>query len=403
MSAGEPRRAALAFIFVTVALDVLAIGLIIPVLPNLIAEFYGGNIPSAASTVGWFGTLFALIQFVSMPILGALSDRFGRRPVVLLSNAGLGIDYIIMALAPTLGILVIGRILAGVVSASISTAYAYIADVVAPEKRAGSYGMLGAAFGLGFVIGPALGGVLGEIDIRLPFWVAACLSLTNFCYGFFVLPESLPKSRRTAFSWAKANPIGSFKFLHRRPAMWRLAIVQFLSQLAHVALPATFVLYAGYRYGWSEKTIGFTLAAVGICSAIVQGGLVKPVVKRIGEYRALIIGLGFGGLGFAAYALAPTGPWFWAGIPLMALWGFAGPSVQSLLSRQCDPAQQGQLQGALGSLTSLAGIIGPYLFATVFAFGIARHGDFYQPGLAFALAALILFGASVVAARATRR
>jgi len=393
----KPRGAAIAFIFITVALDVLAIGLIIPVLPGLIAQFYGGNVASAASTVGWFGTLFALIQFVSMPILGTLSDRFGRRPIVLLSNFGLGIDYLIMALAPTLWVLLVGRVIAGFFSASISTAFAYIADVTAPEKRAGAYGLLGAAFGLGFVIGPAAGGILGEIDIRLPFWVAATLSLCNFCYGFFVLPESLPKVLRSPFTWAKANPIGSFKFLWRNPSMLRLASVQFMSQLAHVVLPATFVLYAGYRYGWDVKTIGFTLAAVGVCSALVQGVLVKRVVAKIGESRTLIMGLSFGAIGFAAYGFAPSGAWFWASVPLMALWGLTGPSLQSLLSRLCEPTQQGQLQGALGSLTSLGGIIGPFLFANVFAFGIAHHGNFYQPGLAFLLASLILLGAAIVA------
>jgi MFS transporter, DHA1 family, tetracycline resistance protein len=393
-----PRRAAAVFIFLTVALDVLAIGLIIPVLPNLIAKFYGGNVASAASTVGWFGMVFAVMQFICMPILGALSDQFGRRPIVLLSNLGLGLDYILMALAPTLGVLLIGRILSGAVSASISTAYAYIADVSEPTERAAAYGKLGAAFGLGFVIGPALGGVLGEIDLRLPFWVAATLSLMNFCYGYFVLPESLPHDRRSPFRWAKANPIGAFRFLYQNRPLQRLASVQFLTQLAHVSLPATFVLYGGYRYGWSESTVGFTLAAAGVCSAIVQGGLVKPIVAKIGERRALLLGLAFGALGFSVYGLAPTGALFWVGLPLMSLWGLATPSIQSLMTQRCAPTDQGRLQGALGALTSAAGIVGPLLFAGAFAFGIAPGGAWHLPGSAFLLAALCLFSAGAIAA-----
>lgn len=397
-----PRPAALVFIFITVALDILAIGIIIPVLPHLVADFLGGDLVSAATTVGWFSTLFALMQFLFSPLLGALSDRFGRRPVILLSNLGLGLDYVFMALAQTLPLLVIGRLISGITSASISTAGAYIADVTPPEKRAAGFGLLGAAFGLGFVIGPALGGLLAGSDPRLPFWVAAALSLTNFCYGFFVLPESLPKDKRAALVLKRANPVGSLLLLKRYPQVFGLAGVVLLSNLAHIVLPATFVLYADYRFGWDAWDVGLCLAVVGVCSALVQGGLVRRVVARIGEFRALLTGLTMGAIGFAAYGYAPDGRWFFAAIPLMALWGLAGPAAQGMMTRQVDPAEQGRLQGALTSLTGLVGIFGPQVFAQTFAWFISPAAPFVLPGAAFHLAAVCLAFALLLAWRVGR-
>jgi len=267
--AATPRRAALAFIFVTVVLDMLALGMIVPVLPKLVEDFVGGNTARAAEIYGLFGTVWALMQFVFSPVLGGLSDRYGRRPVILLSNLGLGLDYLVMALAPGIAWLFVGRVISGITAASFSTAYAYITDVTPPEKRAASFGMMSAAFGLGFVLGPAIGGVLGHIDPRLPFWVAAGFSLLNYLYGLLVLPESLAPERRERFSWRRANPVGSITLLRSHRELFGLAFVNFIGSIAHEALPTTFVLYAMYRYGWNERTVGLAIAAVGVCSAIV--------------------------------------------------------------------------------------------------------------------------------------
>ncbi len=393
------RQAALAFIFVTVLLDMLALGSIIPVLPRLIVALSGDDTAEAAQVFGIFGTAWALMQFLFSPVQGALSDRFGRRPVVLASNFGLGLDYLLMALAPSLGWLLLGRIISGITSASISTSYAYIADVTPPEKRAASFGMLGAAFGVGFVLGPALGGVLGQIGPRLPFWFSAALSLANGCYGLLILPESLPRDRRTAFKFRMANPFGSLVLLRAHPRLMGLAGVQFLGQLAHVVLPSTFVLYATYRYGWSERVVGLTLAGVGACSMIVQAGLVGRIVGWLGERRTLGLGLLAGTVGFATFGLAPVGPVFWAGVPIMALWGLSNPALQGLMTRLVDPGKQGQLQGANGSLQGIAGLIGPGLFTGVFAASIGRWERFQLPGAPFLLAALLLAAAFLLAWR----
>lgn len=396
-----PRKAALIFIFITVALDILAIGLIIPVLPPLIAGFFP-TAAEGASMYGWFVTLFALMQFLASPLLGALSDRFGRRKVILLSNLGLGLDYIFMAVAHTLPLLLIGRLIGGITSASIATANAYIADVTPPEKRAASFGMLGAAFGLGFVIGPAAGGLLGSVDPRLPFWVAASLSLTNFFYGLLVLPESLPEGRHHRFEWRRANPIGALLWLWRFPQVFGLAGVSFLSVLAHTVFPAIFVLYATHRYNWSASDIGFTLAFVGVLSAIVQAGLVRRVVPWLGERRALVLGLAFGVIGFIGYGWAPSGIWLWTVMPLLSLWGLASPALQSLMTQQIDPTEQGRLQGAVASLAAIAGIIGPYTFSHVYAAGIDPARQYELPGAAFYLASLLLLVAVGVALMASR-
>jgi len=396
----SPRRqAALAFIFVTVLLDMLALGSMIPVLPRLIVAMSGDDTARAAQVFGLFGTAWALMQFLFSPVQGALSDRFGRRPVVLASNFGLGLDYLVMALAPNLGWLFAGRIISGITAASISTGFAYIADVTPPEKRAASFGMLGAAFGIGFVLGPALGGMLGEIGPRLPFWFSAALSLANGCYGLLVLPESLPPEKRTAFKFRMANPVGSLVLLRSYPRLIGLAGVQFLGQLAHVVLPSTFVLYATYRYGWSERLVGLTLAGVGACSLIVQAGLVGRVVAWLGERRTLGVGLLAGAIGFAIYGLAPVGPVFWVGVPIMSLWGLSGPALQGLMTRMVGPSEQGQLQGANGSLQGIAGLIGPGLFTGTFAAFIGGLARFGLPGAPFLLAALLLAAAFLLAWR----
>ena len=397
-----PSRAAIAFIFITVVLDVLALGIVIPVLPKLVLGFVAGDVARAAEVVGIFGTAWAAMQFVFSPVLGALSDRFGRRPVILASNFGVGIDYVVMALAPTLPWLFVGRVLSGITAASITTAGAYIADVTPPEKRAAGFGMIGAAFGLGFIVGPALGGVLGGVDPRLPFWVAAGLSLANAMYGLFVLPESLPKEKRAAFSWRRANPVGSLKLLRRHPELAGLATVAFLQQLAHYVYPSIFVLYAFHRYGWGETTVGLTLAVVGVFAAIVQGGLAGRIVARLKERRTVLLGIAFGIAGFALYGAAGSGWMFWAAMPVMALWGLASPASQSLMSQRLEPHEQGQLQGALTSLMAFSGLFGPGLFTQVFASAIDPKLGLHLPGAPFFVSSALLVLALVVAERATR-
>ena len=356
----KPRPAAFIFIFVTVALDMLALGIIIPVLPKLIESFVGGNTARAAEMVGIFGTAWATMQFLFSPAMGSLSDRFGRRPIVLLSNLGLGLDYILMAMAPALSWLFVGRIISGITAASVSTAGAYIADVSPPEKRAQNFGMLGVAFGIGFILGPALGGILGSYNVHYPFWAAAAMSLLNFAYGLFVLPESLKPENRSPFSWAKANPLGSVKLLVSHHELWGLGLVTFLSQLAHTSLPSIYVLYAGYRYGWGPGQVGILLAGVGVASMVVQGGLVQPIIKRIGERPALLLGLICASIGLTWYGTAWTGALTWIGVPIAAFWGLFNATSQSVMSQRVSASEQGQLQGAISSVTAFAGIIGPY-------------------------------------------
>jgi MFS transporter, DHA1 family, tetracycline resistance protein len=396
-----PPRAAFIFLFITVLLDMLALGIIVPVLPKLVVDLLAGDTARAAEIYGVFGTAWALMQFLVSPLHGALSDRFGRRPLILLSNFGLGLDYILMALAPNLWWLFVGRVISGISAASIATSYAYVADVTAPELRSARFGLLGVAFGAGFVLGPALGGLAGNVDPRLPFWIAAALSLANTLYGLFVLPESLPPERRASFGWQRANPLGSLALLRAQPQLLGLATVHFLGQLAHASLPNIAVLYMMYRYGWDERAVGFTMAAVGVCAMVVQGALIGPAVARFGERAALLAGLVFGVAGFAAFGLAATGAGFLTGIPLLALWGFASPSLFGLMSRRVGTSEQGRLQGANASITGVANLIGPGLFAQTLAISIGG-GRWHFPGAAFLLAALMLVVAVVVALPATR-
>jgi DHA1 family tetracycline resistance protein-like MFS transporter len=401
--AGARRQAALVFIFVTVLIDVLAFGVIIPVLPHLVESFVGGDTSTAAYWVGIFGTAFAVVQFFSAPVQGALSDRFGRRPVILLSCLGLGIDFIFMALAPNLAWLFVGRLISAVTSASFTTANAYIADITTPENRAKSFGMIGAAFGLGFIVGPVIGGLLGDIDHRLPFWFSAGLALLNFAYGLFVLPESLPKERRSPrFDWAHAKPMGSVHLLRNYPQIWGLVALVFLANFAHYVYPSTFVLFADESFGWKEKEAGYVLAAVGVLSVIVNAILVGKLVKRLGERRAILFGLCCGVVGFVIYGLAGSGWIFMLGLPISALWAIATPATQALITRQVGPEVQGRIQGALSSLVSLAGIAAPAVFAGSFGYFIGPRAPMHLPGIAFLIAAALLACAVVVAWRYAR-
>jgi DHA1 family tetracycline resistance protein-like MFS transporter len=394
-----PKGGAVAFIFVTVLLDMLALGVVVPILPKLIESFVGNDTASAARYFGLFGTVWALMQFVFQPVVGSLSDRFGRRPVVLLSNFGLAADYVLMALAPSLWWLFIGRMISGITSSSISTAFAYIADVTPPEKRAAVFGKIGVAFGAGFILGPALGGLFGDASPRLPFWIAAGLSFLNWLYGLLILPESLPKARRTAFHWRSANPVGALRLLRSDRMLAGLSLANFFAQLAHVVLPSVFVLYAGYRYGWDVKTVGLVLAGVGVLSMIVQGVAIGPIVKSFGEQNALLFGLACGALGLFIYGAAPTGLWFCAGLPVNALWGVAGAATQALMTRRVTPEQQGQLQGATSSVQSVSQLLGPFLFTLIFAWFIGEGAPVKLPGAPFLLAGALLVLALAIAAR----
>jgi DHA1 family tetracycline resistance protein-like MFS transporter len=383
----KPRAAALGFIFATALMDVIALGIIIPVLPNLIKEMAGGSTAEALHYVLIFSTTWAVMQFFSSPIIGSLSDHFGRRPVLLISIFGLGCDYVIMAMAPNLQVLYIGRLISGITAASFGTAGAYIADITPPEKRAQNFGLIGAAFGVGFVIGPALAGLLGGINPRLPFWFAAGLALVNWLFGLFVLPESLPMDRRAPFSWKKANPVGSLQLLAAHPGMLGMAGMFFLYMLAHQSLQQIFVLFTGYRFGWGIRDVGLFLGATGIASIVVQMVLVRPIVKAIGERQAMLVGLLCGVAGFAIYALAPTPFLFWCGLPVFAMIGLVQPTSQSLMSRRVPGNEQGRLQGAMSGIQSITGLIGPSLYTMVFAWAITGGKALDLPGLGILLAA----------------
>ncbi|MFL5296382.1 MAG: TCR/Tet family MFS transporter [Phenylobacterium sp.] len=390
------RRAAVGFILVSVWLDVLSLGVMIPAFPPLIQRFMGGD----AATAGWVNGLLMAVwsaaQFFGGPVLGALSDRFGRRPVLLISLFGLSLDYLLMAFAPTFGWLVLGRVLSGVTSAGMPVASAYIADTTPPEKRAATFGLIGAAWGVGFIVGPALGGFLADVHPRLPFATAAALTLAGALYGLFILPESLKPDDRAPFAFAKANPFGSLQFLASHRELLTLSSVNFLMQLAHCVLPTIFVLYASNRYGWDMKTTGVALTLTGVCNIIVQGLLVKRVVARIGEWGAVLAGLVFGGLGFAIYGLAPNGFLFLAGTPVFAFIGLFGPGFQGLVTRRVSASEQGRLQGANSSLAGLAGVIAPTLFGFTYAWFVAPE-HLYLPGSAFLLAASLHALAALIA------
>jgi DHA1 family tetracycline resistance protein-like MFS transporter len=399
------RQAAVGFILVSVWLDVLSLGVIIPAYPKLVQQFAGGDAAKAGVYVGLFGSLWCVAQFFGGPIQGALSDRFGRRPVLLISLFGLGLDYLVMAFAPSLAWLLVGRVLSGFTAASMPVASAYIADTTPPERRAATFGMIGAAWGVGFIAGPSIGGLLGDIAFRLPFLGAAALTLVGAVYGFFVLPESLKAENRAAFAWSKANPAASLGFLASHRELLTLSSVNFLLQLAHSVLPTVFVLYASNRYGWDLKTTGAALALTGVCNILVQGLLVKHVVAWIGEWGAVLAGLVFGGLGFAIYGLAPTGWLFLTGTPVFAFIGLFGPGFQGLTTRRVSASEQGRLQGANASLAGLAGVIAPSILGGVYAWFVTP-GHPYVPGAAFllaaafhALAALIAVAAYVRSAR----
>ena len=394
VTAGRP---ALVFIFVTAVLDIMAMGIVIPVLPALIEEFVGSNARAGL----WNGALVALwagMQFIFSPIIGSLSDRFGRRPTILISTAGLTADWMLMALAPNLWWLAVGRILGGITSSSFTTVFAYMADITPPDQRSRAYGLIGAAFSAGFVAGPLLGGVLGEWGPRVPFWAAAGLSAAAFFYGLLVLPESLPREKRMAFSWTRANPFGALRLLRSHPELSGLAMVNFLLYFAHHVFSAVFVLYAAARYGWGALEVGVLLALVGVLDMIVQGLFVGRVVKRLGDRMTMVVGLAGGAIGIACMGLAPTGPLFVAAMFPNAIWGLAMPTLQSLMTQRVSESEQGQLQGANNSVASIAGVASPLFFGWVYTLSAAD-----RPGLSFLIAAGVLLGGAILGAVVARQ
>jgi len=398
-----PRAAAFGFIFATALLNAISFGIMIPILPNLIKQFTGGDTAAASEWNVLFATTWGAMQFVCGPVLGMMSDRFGRRPVMLVSIFGLFVDFLFMAFAPSLAWLFVGRILNGITAASFSTANAYVADITPPEKRARNFGILGSAFGFGFMIGPTIGGLLGEVNLRLPFMAAAALCLINALYGFFVLPESLPPERRAeSLPWRRANPIGSLQFLKSHGELLGLASVSFLNQLAQTVLPTIFVLYTGYRYGWGPGILGFTFLASGACMIAVQMFLVGPVVKRMGERGAVLLGSALGALGFLIYGLASTGWAYLVAIPVFALIGLMQPGLMGLMSRRIDRQSQGQLQGANQSLQGIASMIGPSLFGLTFAWLVRHDSTVHLSGGAILISAALLMVGFVISLRVAR-
>ena len=381
---------ALLFIFITLFIDVMGIGIIIPVLPKLIMSMEHCSIEEATVIGGWMMFIYSFMQFFFSPLLGALSDRFGRRPVLLISLLGFGIDYLFLGFAGSISLLFIGRLIAGVTGASFTVAGAYIADISPPEKRAQNFGIIGAAFGLGFIAGPALGAAIAHFGERVPFFVAAGLSLANWLYGFFILPESLKPENRRAFQWKRANPVGALIQMIKHPVVLRLAIVFFLVNLAGQSLPSTWAYYTMERYGWTEKGVGFSLAYVGLCIAIVQGGLTRIIIPKIGEQRAVYTGLILNTIGMIAVALSGEG-WmlFIAMIPL-SMGGLAGPSLQSITSKEIPANEQGELQGFMTSVMSITAIIGPLLMTNLFSAGASGSFGFDLPGAPYLCSALLL-------------
>jgi DHA1 family tetracycline resistance protein-like MFS transporter len=393
---------AVAFVLVTVLLDTIGFGLVLPVLPELIVELTGEGLSRAAIYGGWLAFVYAVLQFTFAPVLGNLSDRFGRRPVLLYAVASLGADYIIMGLAPTLAWLFLGRAVAGIAGASFTPAYAYIADVTPPAKRAQQFGLIGAAFGAGFIIGPAIGGLLGELGPRAPFFAAAALSLLNFTYGLFVLPESLPVTSRRPFDWKRANPLGTLMQIRQYPVVLGLLTALFLWQLAHQVMPSTWAYYTMFRFGWSEAIVGASLAFVGVIMAASQATLPRLLIPRLGEATCATIGLTSGGLGFLGYGLGTRG---WMMFALMFTWFLAAivmPSTQALMSHRIPPSAQGELQGGVASLYSLSSILGPPMMTQLFGYFSSDGAPVHVPGAAFLFAALLTGGSLMLFRRAVR-
>lgn len=383
-------KRALFFVFITILVDVIGLGVIIPVVPSLIEDLTGEGLSAASKYGGWLIFSFAATQFLFSPVMGGLSDRFGRRPVLLLSLLGLGIDYVFHAVAPSLFWLFVGRVIAGMFGASFTTATAYIADISTPEKRSQNFGLIGAAFGLGFIIGPVIGGIAGaEFGPRAPFLVAAALSLLNVIYGFFVLPESLEKDKRRDFNWKRANPIGSLMNLRKYPVVSGLVVSLVLIYLAGHAVQSNWAYYTMFKFEWDEAMVGYSLGVVGVLVALVQGGLIRVAIPRLGQAKSVYIGLALNAVGLFCFGLADLGWMMLVFLIPYCLGGISGPALQGIISAQVPPNEQGELQGALTSLVSVTSIIGPVMMNSIFAYFSADDAPIYLPGASFYLAAIL--------------
>lgn len=392
------RKAAIGFIFVTLFVDTMGFGIIIPVLPNLIAQLKSIPVNVASTYGGLLLTVFAIMQFFCAPIVGNLSDRYGRRPILLLSLFGFGIDYIILALAPSFGWLFVGRVIAGITGASFTTASAYIADLSSDETtRAKNFGMVGAAFGLGFIVGPSLGSLLAIWGVRAPFYGAAALCLINCLYGYFVLPESLSKENRRPFEWRRANPFGSLQFLIKHPEIGRLSFSFFLIYLAAQSVQSTWNYFTEFRFGWGPGMIGVSLSVVGVLIAGVQAGLTRVINPKIGNERSIYLGLCLYTLGLVLFAFATKGWMMFVFLVPYCLGGICGPSLQAVISKHIGPTQQGELQGALTSLMSLTTIFGPLMMNGVFAYFTSSKAPFYFPGIHFLIGAACMLMSVLIA------
>lgn len=385
------QSSALTFIFITMLIDVTGLGIIIPVLPKLIMELSGESLSSAARYGGWMIFAYASMQFIFSPILGGLSDQYGRRPVLLFSLLGFGIDYILLGFAPTLAWLFVGRIIAGITGASFTTAGAYIADVSPPEKRAQNFGLIGAAFGLGFIMGPVLGGFLGEYGARIPFFVSAGLTLINWLYGYFVLPESLLPENRRPFEWSRSNPINSLLNLRRYPIVLGLVFPNVLIMIAGFATQSTWTFYCMDKFGWTEKMVGLSLGFVGVMAALVQGGLTRAIIPKLGNYRSISVGLILYCIGFVLYALANQGWMMFAVTALASLGGIAMPALQGVMSNQVPMNEQGELRGALTSVMSLTSVVGPLIMTQLFGYFTSTAAPIQLPAAPFWLASVLIF------------
>lgn len=390
-------KAAMGFIFITLLVDVTGLGIIIPVVPKLLEGLIHGDISDASRYAGWLGFAYAITQFLFAPVIGNLSDQYGRRPVLLFSLLGFGIDYLFLAFAPTIAWLFVGRVIAGIFGASFTTAAAYIADISTNENRAQNFGLIGAAFGLGFIIGPVLGGLLGHYGARIPFIAAAVLSLANAIYGYFVLPESLPAENRRKFEWKRANPLGSLLQLKKYPAVAGLILSLVLVYISVHAVQSTWTFYNIEKFGWSEKLIGYSLGFVGLVIALVQGGLIRIVIPRLGNERSVYIGLLFYSLGFLLYGFATASWMMFAFTIIYGLGGIAGPALQGIISAAVPANEQGELQGALTSLMSATSIVGPPLMTNLFSYFTRPAATFRFPGAPFLMAAILVLASAVMA------
>lgn len=393
------RKPALGFIFITLLIDVTGLGIIIPVMPKLILELSEGTLSEAASFGGWLVSVYAIMQFICSPVMGGLSDRYGRRPVLLFSLLGFGLNYLFMAFAPTLGWLFLGRIIAGAMGASFTTAGAYIADISTPEKRAQNFGLIGAAFGLGFIIGPVIGGLLGSYGSRVPFMVAAVLTLLNVLYGYFVLPESLARENRRAFEWKRANPVGTLRNLFRYKVIAGLFISLAFVYIASHAVQSNWSYYTIEKFLWDERAIGISLGVVGLVSAIIQGGLIRLIIPALGQERSVYVGISLYALGLLLFGLATEGWMMYAFTVVYCFGGIAGPALQGIMSGLVPPNEQGELQGGFTSLMSITSIIGPPLMNNVFAWFTNQQHAYYFPGAAMVLGAILMLISSVLARR----